>query len=78
MTKASFAILSTLDSNPEKDSFISFTDEDGELVHLRVRDIAILEVAKNVTDPESLEGPEDDQVQGESTSPSVEVSSRPN
>jgi transcriptional regulator with XRE-family HTH domain len=44
-----------LDSNPEKDSFINFTDEDGEVVNLRVRDIAIIEIARDVTDPEPLE-----------------------
>src|SRR5579864_2613399 len=48
-------LLFTLDSNPEKDSFISFTDEDGEIVHLRVRDVAIIEIARDVTDPEPLE-----------------------
>jgi transcriptional regulator with XRE-family HTH domain len=48
-------LLFTLDSEPEKDSFISFTDQDGETVHLRVRDIAMLEIAKDVTDPEPLE-----------------------
>ena len=47
------------------DSFISFTDEDGEVAHFRVRDIAIIEIAKDVTDAEPLEEDEEDEVQSE-------------
>jgi len=58
-------LLITLDSSPEKDSFISFTDEDGEVAHFRVRDIAIIEIAKDVTGAEPLEEDQGDEVQSE-------------
>ena len=48
-------LLLTLETEPEKDSFLSFTDVDGEVAYLRVGDVAILEVARSVTDPEPLE-----------------------
>lgn len=51
-------LLFTLDSKPEKDSFIRFTDVDGETAYFRIRDVAILEIAKDVTNPEPLENEE--------------------
>jgi transcriptional regulator with XRE-family HTH domain len=56
-------LLFMLDNTPEKDRFIGFTDEDGEVTHFHVRDIAIIEVAKDVTDPEPLEEDEGDEAE---------------
>jgi transcriptional regulator with XRE-family HTH domain len=57
------------DELEEKDSFISFTDQDGEVIHLRVRDIAILEIARNVTDPEPLKEGEEESEGRRGTNP---------
>jgi transcriptional regulator with XRE-family HTH domain len=57
-------LLCDLDSNPEKDSFISFMDEDGEFAHFHVGEIAVIEVAKWVTDPTPLEQQENEDLTG--------------
>jgi transcriptional regulator with XRE-family HTH domain len=44
----------------DKDAYISFMDEDGEEAYFRVGDIALLEVAKDVTDPEPLDEEDSD------------------
>lgn len=47
-------LLCALDSNPEKDRYVTFEDIDGEDAYFRVREIAILEVAKSVINPQPL------------------------
>lgn len=44
-----------LEAGLDKDDFIDFEDEDGEVAHLRVGDIAVIEMARYLTHPELLD-----------------------
>jgi transcriptional regulator with XRE-family HTH domain len=64
-------LLCTLDMDPEKRTYIHFEDEDAEEAYFRVGDIAILEIAKDVTDIEELLD-EDDSEPVKDTNPVVQ------
>jgi hypothetical protein len=54
-------LLGNLDSGLDRNSFISFNDSDGEETFMQVKDIAILEVAKDVTNPDYYADESDDE-----------------